>query len=95
MHVSEDEEVDQLRRRLEETEKAMERICRQMGDVTDKLLPTAVAELFTPQLQEAEKVGIDKVALHSFIHSIAITSKIFTGKKSDHTSRKNAHLIQR
>lgn len=59
----------------------MERICRQMGDVTDKLLPTAVAELFTPQLQEAEKVGIDKVALHSFILSIAITSKIFTGKK--------------
>lgn len=36
----------------------MERICRQMGNVTDKLLPTAVAELFTSQLQEAEKVCI-------------------------------------
>ncbi|XP_045030574.1 trichohyalin isoform X3 [Daphnia magna] len=46
----EEEEVDQLRRRLEETERAMERICRQMGDVTDKLSTSAVADLLTPQL---------------------------------------------
>lgn len=54
---TEEEEVDQLRRRLEETERAMERICRQMGDVTDKLSTSAVADLLTPQLS-SDKVGI-------------------------------------
>ena len=49
--------MDQLRRRLEETERAMERICRQMGDVTDKLSTSAVADLLTPQLS-SDKVGI-------------------------------------
>ena len=42
--------MDQLKRRLEETERAMERICRQMGDVADKLSPSAVAELLAPHL---------------------------------------------
>merc|ERR1712071_590963 len=35
----EDDEVDQLRRRLEETERAMERIVAQMGNVSEKLMP--------------------------------------------------------
>merc|ERR550517_715658 len=35
----EDDEVDQLRRRLEETERAMERIGAQMGNVSEKLMP--------------------------------------------------------
>ncbi len=46
-----------MRRRLEETEKAMERICRQMGNVTDKLSTSAVAELLAPHL--SDKVRID------------------------------------
>ncbi|XP_046648828.1 titin-like isoform X3 [Daphnia pulicaria] len=50
LKAQKEEEVDQLRRRLEETERAMERICRQMGDVTDKLSTSAVADLLTPQL---------------------------------------------
>ena len=41
--------MDQLRRRLEETEAAMERICRQMGSVTDKLSTVAVAQLVKVQ----------------------------------------------
>ena len=36
---AEDDEVDQLRRRLEETERAMERIVAQMGNVSEKLMP--------------------------------------------------------
>lgn len=49
--------MDQLRRRLEETEKAMERICRQMGNVADRLSPSIVAELLAPRLAE-DKVSV-------------------------------------
>ncbi|XP_057374109.1 titin-like [Daphnia carinata] len=52
LKAQKEEEVDQLRRRLEETERAMERICRQMGNVTDKLSTTAVAELLAPHLSD-------------------------------------------
>ena len=41
----EDDEVDQLRRRLEETERAMERIVAQMGNVSEKLSPIMMADL--------------------------------------------------
>ncbi len=50
--IKEEEEVDQLRRRLEETEQAMERICRQMGSVADRLSPVCVAQLLTSQLDK-------------------------------------------
>lgn len=50
--IKEEEEVDQLRRRLEETERAMERICRQMGSVADRLSPVCVAQLVTSQLDK-------------------------------------------
>lgn len=64
---TEEEEVDQLRRRLEETERAMERICRQMGNVTDKLSTSAV-ELLSPLLtdQKVSFVGRSLCKIHSF-----------------------------
>merc|ERR1712071_505795 len=39
LKAQKDDEVDQLRRRLEETERAMERIVAQMGNVSEKLMP--------------------------------------------------------
>ena len=56
---AEEAEVDQLRRRLEETERAMERIVAQIGTVTDKLSPTLVAEMLAqsqPLPDQEEKV---------------------------------------
>lgn len=40
-----DVEIDMLRKRLEETEAAMERIVSQMGTVTDQLSPTVLAQV--------------------------------------------------
>lgn len=49
--------MNQLKRRLEETEKAMERICRQMGNVAEKLSSSGVTELLASHLSDS-KVGI-------------------------------------
>ena len=55
--VTEEAEVDQLRRRLEETEKAMERIVAQMDNVSDRLSPSLVADLLAqPPSPNHEKV---------------------------------------
>ncbi|CAL8103454.1 unnamed protein product [Orchesella dallaii] len=43
--MNRDVEIDMLRKRLEETEAAMERIVAQMGSVTDRLSPTVLAQV--------------------------------------------------
>ena len=72
--------MDQLRRRLEETEKAMERICRQMGDVTDKLSTCAVAELLAPHLL-ADKVRIGRREFFDHFDMTPLFRNIVTRKK--------------
>lgn len=44
-----DTEIDMLRKRLEETEAAMERIMKQMGSVTEHLSPTLLAQVLKGQ----------------------------------------------
>lgn len=44
---TEDEQLDHLRRRLEETERAMERLMSQMGSVTDKLTAAKITEVLS------------------------------------------------
>merc|ERR1711971_28540 len=48
-----DLEINLLKKRLEETEKAMERIMTQMGSVTQQLLPQAVTQQLLPHTLEA------------------------------------------
>lgn len=49
--------MDQLRRRLEETERAMERIVAQMENVSDRLSPTLMADLLVQsQCPDQDKV---------------------------------------
>lgn len=56
-HRAEEAEVDQLRRRLEETERAMERIVAQMENVSDRLSPTLMADLLVQsQCPDQDKV---------------------------------------
>ncbi|KAL7640077.1 UNVERIFIED_CONTAM: hypothetical protein RMT77_009491 [Armadillidium vulgare] len=59
----EDEQMDQLRRRLEETEKAMERLMSQMGSVTDKLTAAKITEVLSQAQSQARilKMGLDNV----------------------------------
>jgi len=51
--------VDQLRRRLEETERAMERIVAQMGNVSEKLTPmvSSATEPSQDQAMAEEEAG--------------------------------------
>ncbi|XP_063609500.1 uncharacterized protein LOC134783533 isoform X2 [Penaeus indicus] len=56
----EDEQLDHLRRRLEETEKAMERLMCQMGSVTDKLSTAKITEVLS-QAQAQAKILKDEV----------------------------------
>ena len=51
---TEDEQMDQLRRRLEETESAMERLMSQMGSVTDKLTAAKITEVLTQAQTQAK-----------------------------------------
>lgn len=46
--------MDQLRRRLEETEKAMERLMSQMGSVTDKLTAAKISEVLSQAQAQAK-----------------------------------------
>ncbi|XP_042864787.1 titin-like isoform X12 [Penaeus japonicus] len=59
----EDEQLDHLRRRLEETEKAMERLMCQMGSVTDKLMTAKITEVLSQAQAQAKilKIGLDSV----------------------------------
>nr|XP_027208871.1 microtubule-associated protein 1B-like [Penaeus vannamei] len=59
----EDEQLDHLRRRLEETEKAMERLMCQMGSVTDKLSTAKITEVLSQAQAQAKilKIGLDSV----------------------------------
>ncbi|KAG7161603.1 putative Resistance to inhibitors of cholinesteraseue 3-like [Homarus americanus] len=50
----EDEQLDHLRRRLEETEKAMERLMCQMGSVTDKLTAAKITEVLSQAQAQAK-----------------------------------------
>ncbi|XP_042864786.1 titin-like isoform X11 [Penaeus japonicus] len=58
-----DEQLDHLRRRLEETEKAMERLMCQMGSVTDKLMTAKITEVLSQAQAQAKilKIGLDSV----------------------------------
>lgn len=50
---AEDEQLDHLRRRLEETERAMERLMCQMGSVTDKLTAAKITEVLSQAQAQA------------------------------------------
>ena len=51
-----DLEISLLKARLEETEKAMERIVAQMGVVTSRLAPHIIAQAFEGVDNEQEKI---------------------------------------
>ncbi|KAK8392773.1 hypothetical protein O3P69_014893 [Scylla paramamosain] len=57
----EDEQLDHLRRRLEETERAMERLMSQMGSVTDKLTAAKITEVLS-QAQFQAKILKEEVS---------------------------------
>ena len=50
--------MDQLRRRLEETEKAMERLMSQMGSVTDKLTAAKITEVLSQAQAQAKMLKV-------------------------------------
>lgn len=52
--------MDQLRRRLEETEKAMERLMSQMGSVTDKLTAAKITEVLSQAQSQARILKVRK-----------------------------------
>ncbi|KAK4294803.1 hypothetical protein Pmani_032606 [Petrolisthes manimaculis] len=52
-YTPKDEQLDHLRRRLEETEKAMERLMCQMGSVTDKLTAAKITEVLSQAQAQA------------------------------------------
>lgn len=63
--------MDQLRRRLEETEKAMERIMAQMGNVSEKLSPSAIAEILNSSPATTCQDKVQRV------YSIRIIQRLF------------------
>merc|ERR1740137_232526 len=59
----EDEQMDHLRQRLEDTELAMERLMNQMGSVTDKLTAAKITEVLSQAQAQAKilKIGLDSL----------------------------------
>lgn len=57
--------MDQLRRRLEDTERAMERLMSQMGSVSDKLTAAKITEVLSQAQAQAKllKVSVRCVVL--------------------------------
>jgi len=60
----EDDEVDQLRRRLEETERAMERIVAQMGNVSEKLMPIISTDASAHPDKEPDETPVNQPESH-------------------------------
>ena len=52
-----DVEIDLLRKRLEETEAAMERIVKQMGTASDRLSPSNLAPVLDSQVDHKVLLG--------------------------------------
>ncbi|KAK8727014.1 hypothetical protein OTU49_009881, partial [Cherax quadricarinatus] len=79
----EDEQLDHLRRRLEETEKAMERLMCQMGSVTDKLTAAKITEVLSQAQAQAKilKEEVGDVTSEEDYSSEALTTTL-----SDDTS---------
>lgn len=73
MSSTEDEQMDQLRRRLEETEKAMERLVSQMGSVTDKLTAAKITEVLS-QAQAQAKILKVRSVVDVCAHVIGVSS---------------------
>lgn len=61
-----------LRKRLEETEAAMERIVAQMGSVSDRLSPSILAQVLKAQSSGPIDSVIQKVSLYMMLRNWAI-----------------------
>merc|ERR1719154_158678 len=61
---SEEEQMEALRRRLEDTEAAMERLMGQMGNVSDKLSQAKLSEVLMQAQTQAQTIkgGLDSIA---------------------------------
>jgi len=70
-----DTEIDILRKRLEETEAAMERIVKQMGSVSEHLSPTLLAQVLMAQGQGISQVRIPYTPHHNSLAQIKHSSK--------------------
>ena len=61
--VAEDEQMDQLKRRLEDTERAMERLMSQMGSVSDKLTAAKITEVLSQAQAQAKLLKVSKLGV--------------------------------
>ena len=57
--------MDQLRQRLEDTEKAMERLMGQMGTVSDKLTAAKITEVLSQAQTQAKLLKVSRWAVVS------------------------------
>lgn len=53
--------MDQLRRRLEDTERAMERLMSQMGSVSDKLTAAKITEVLSQAQAQAKLLKVSRL----------------------------------
>ncbi|KAF2362949.1 Resistance to inhibitors of cholinesterase protein 3 N-terminal [Trinorchestia longiramus] len=68
----EDEQMDQLRRRLEDTERAMERLMAQMGTVSDKLTAAKITEVLSQAQTQAKLLKVSICPMRAALMAAAV-----------------------